>query len=94
MYSNILGVSTGNAFKICNKINLGKDEDKIELELFFQCFLQIVREAIMICDVDDLQKLSTMIRVTCEAVDDLHVKSTNKKTVFDIWVLDIRRLRE
>lgn len=94
VYSNILGVSTGNAFKICNKINLGKDEDKIDLELFFQCFLQIVREAIMICDIDDLQKLSTMIRVTCEAVDDLHIKSTNKKTVFDIWVLDIRRLRE
>ena len=94
VYSNILGVSTGNAFKICNKINLGKDEDKIDLELFFQCFLQIVREAIMICDINDLQKLSTMIRVTCEAVDDLHIKSTNKKTVFDIWVLDIRRLRE
>ena len=94
VYSNILGVSTGNAFKICNKINLGKDEDKIELELFFQCFLQIVREAIMICDVDDLEKLSKMIRVTCEAIDDLHIKAANKKTVFDIWVLDIRRLRE
>ena len=48
----------------------------------------------MICDIDDLEKLSKMIKFTCEAVDDLHIKSTNKKTVFDIWVLDIRRLRE
>lgn len=81
--SNILIVSTGNSYKICNEIAF-KDTDKgVNLQLFWECFLHLsIRE-----------NEYEFVPITTKAINSIQNKSFNKRLIFDIWVLDIRRLR-
>ena len=88
VYNNILKVSTGNAFKICNPIGF-KENDGYPVELFLELFKQVV--------IDEQQHSSyvdhKMIEYTSLALRDLRIRGANKPMVFDIWVLNIRTLR-
>ena len=88
VYNNILRVSTGNAFKICNPIGF-KEDDGYPVELFLELYKQVV--------IDE-QKHSSyvdhkMIEYTSLALRDLRIRGANKPLLFDIWVLNIRTLR-
>lgn len=83
VFDNILLVTTGNSYKICNEISF-KDGDKgVDLQLFWECFLYL----------SILEKQYPFVPITTTAINCIQNKSFNKKLVFDIWVLDIRRLR-
>ena len=88
VYNNILKVSTGNAFKICNPIGF-KEDDGYPVELFLELFKQVVM---------DEQKHSSyvdhkMIEYTSLALRDLRIRGANKPLIFDIFILNIRSLR-
>lgn len=88
VYNNILKVSTGNAFKICNPIGF-KENDGYPVELFLELFKQVV--------IDEQKHNSyvdyKMIEYTSSALWDLRIRGANKPLIFDIWVLNIRTLR-
>ena len=88
VYNNILRVSTGNAFKICNPIGF-KEDDGYPVELFLELFKQVV--------IDEQQHSSyvdhKMIEYTSLALRVLRIRGANKPLIFDIWVLNIRTLR-
>ena len=86
VYDNILKVSTGNAFKICNKIDFKGDKGYPVIE-FLQVFTQVILE-------HELTVVSSkMIEFTAQALRDMQIRGANKALIFDIWVLNIRSLR-
>ncbi|MGM9544208.1 MAG: hypothetical protein ACI3T9_04430 [Romboutsia timonensis] len=89
VYNNILKVSTGNAFKISGNIAFKPDDKGIPVELFFNIFLEVLRTHIK----DNVELLNGMIKYTVQARRDIGRKGSNKKLIFDIWVLNIRTLR-
>ena len=89
VYKNILRVSTGNSFKICNKLAF-KDKDKgYPVELFLELFKQVVINKREFDGCIDHK----MIEYTSIALKDMRIRGANKQLVFDIWVLNIRTLR-
>lgn len=90
VYDNILNVTTGNAFKICNKIAFKDADEGIPVTLFLDMFQEILRSKIL---VDDIGLINSMLRFTAMARYDIVRKGANKILVFDVWVLNIRTLR-
>lgn len=86
---NILKVSTGNAFKIINKISVKDGTDGYPVILFLELFRKLVAE-----DRDlDTWVAARMVDFTTAALMDMRIKGANKSLIFDIWVLNIRTLR-
>lgn len=83
VFDNILKVSTGNSFKICNNISFKDGDSGVDMKLFLECFLQI-------CINDKEWRL---VSPTVDALQKLTYRGLNKKLIFDVWVLDIRRFR-
>ena len=88
VYNNILKVSTGNAFKICNPIGF-KENDGYPVELFLELFKQVVIDQQTHSSYVDHK----MIEYTSLALRDLHIRGANKQLIFDIFILNIRTLR-
>lgn len=87
VYNNILKVSTGNAFKICNEIAF-KDTKGYPVLMFLEVFRQVVSMS-----AGDVFVKHKMIEFTSLALRDMRVRGANKSLIFDIWVLNIRSLR-
>lgn len=83
VFDNILNVTTGNSFKIGNNIAFKVDEPGIDLELFLQCYKHI---ALKYGEVE-------MVQPTLIALNKIVRRGVIKKLIFDVWVLDIRKLR-
>lgn len=95
VYDNILQVTTGNAFKICNRIGFKDEENMIPVDLFLRIYLNLIRTKILENYTERTGKyvLYKQIDYTLTALKDISRKGANKKIIFDIWVLNIRRLR-
>lgn len=95
VYDNILQVTTGNAFKICNRIGFKDEENMIPVDLFLRIYLNLIRTKILENYNERTGKyvLYKQIDYTLTALKDISRKGANKKIIFDIWVLNIRRLR-
>lgn len=90
IYDNILEVSTSNAFKIPNSIKFKDTDDGYPLPLILKTFQYRCLAEVTIAS--DLKILQMMI-VTQIALNNLKLRGLSKKALFDIWLLDIRRLR-
>ena len=95
VYDNVLKVSTGNAFKIGNKIGFKGEEDLIPIDVFFLIYLEVLRSRIIeSCNRPNGKNiLSKQIQFTTKALKDITRKGSNKKLIFDVWTLNIRTLR-
>lgn len=88
---NIAVVSGSNSFNIAKEINLGNDDSKFDLALFWKIFLMILaNRMIATTDVDEKLELCTAIEITSDALYALRISSLNKTMLFDTWILDIR----
>ena len=87
--TNILKVSTGNAFNIPNKITFQEEEDKIDVEIFLKVFLRVCKRHLK----DNVEVISKFILYTTQALNSLQQKGVIKPLIFDIWILNIRKLR-
>lgn len=88
--TNILKVSTGNAFNIPNKITFQEAEDKIDVEVFLKIFLRLSKRHLK----DNVPVISKFILYTTQALNALQQKGVIKSLIFDLWILNIRTLRE
>ena len=87
-FDNIAVVSGANSFKIASKINLTDDESKYDLKLFWRAFTALcLRNADESIDKKSLQGAS----ITTKYYADLQIRGINKASLFDIWILDIRK---
>lgn len=86
---NILKVSTGNAFKIINKISVKDGAEGYPVILFLELFRKLVAEDSEL----DSWVAARMVDFTTAALMDMRIKGANKSLIFDIWVLNIRTLR-
>lgn len=87
VFNNIMKVTTGNAFKIKNRINFTGKGDGFPLDMFFNMMLFICRQ-----HIDDPKALY-IIECTIKALNAIKVNGANKEMAFDIWVLDCRLRR-
>lgn len=98
VYDNILEVSTGNSFKIPNKFKFKEDDTGYPVSIFLKMFQRLcinlidprINEGL---DYDYISNVVAMITATSEALNSLRIRGVNKKSVIDIWILNIRRLR-
>ena len=83
---NIDKVSGSNSFKIGQRLDLGTDENKYDLALFWKAFrVECVRRL----DKHPF-KYGHGVSITCKYLDDLRLAGINKQMCFDNWLLDIR----
>lgn len=92
VYNNILRVSTGNAFKICDKIDFkGPGGNNLyPIDIFYRVFLYMCHIKLR---TEPPYAISYIIKSTTRAINSLRKKGVNKNLVFDIWVLDCRLIR-
>ena len=83
--SNVATVNGANVFKIADKIALKDEEDKYDLKLFWKAFVSV---CIKRKTVDDCRA----VEVTSKALSKLGIKGVNKQQLFDMWLLDIRKV--
>jgi hypothetical protein len=85
---NIAVVSGSNSFKIAQKIKLKEtDTDKYDLKLFLKAFMSI-------CSVrlrTDPIRYANGIKVTSKYLQELRITGINKASLFDMFILDIRK---
>lgn len=100
VYANILEVSTGNSFKIADKLSFKKDDEGYSVELFLKVFQKISCDEIRPVelnatqlDEDEILRTVNIMRATNEALRELSIRGVNKRAVFDMWVLNVRRYR-
>ena len=98
VFDNILEVSTGNSFKIPNQFKFKEDDKGYPVQIFLKIFERVCISAIdprQFPDVtlEQIETIAEMIRITNKALNELNTRGINKKSVIDLWILDIRRLR-
>lgn len=100
VYVNILEVSTGNSFKIADKLKFKSDDEGYSVELFLKVFQKISCDEIRPVDNNatkinqsEILRTVNIMRATNEALRELGIRGVNKKAVFDMWVLNVRRYR-
>lgn len=84
---NVEKVSGANSFKIGNRLNLGADEKKYDISLFFKAFRA---ECLSRIEKDPMKYLRA-INVTNKYLGELRIAGINKQMLFDAWLLDIRK---
>ncbi len=101
VYLNILEVSTGNSFKIPNKLKFKKDDDGYSCELFLKVFQKISADDLKSRQFDETYEMTRdellrdvhIMRCTNNALKQMSVRGANKKAIMDIWILNVRRFR-
>lgn len=80
-------VSGANSFKIGSRLNLGTDEKKYDLGLFWKAFRA---ECLAHIDSDPLKYIAG-INITSDHMSELRVAGVNLQMAFDNWLLDLRK---
>jgi len=83
---NIAEVEPANAFKSSNKLSLG-NESGYDLSLFFKTFIKICMDKI----TNDCVKYSKGILVTERSLRNSERSGVNRKQLYDMWTLEIRK---
>lgn len=87
VYNNIMRVTTGNAFKIKNKLDFTDKGEGFPIDMFFNILLFVCRQ-----HIED-EQAKYMIRCTLNALSMSKGNGANKEMAFDIWTLDCRLRR-
>lgn len=85
--SNINKVSDANAFKISSKLALKDDAEGYDLRLFLKAFLTLCARSL----TDDIIQYGAGIRITSKYLQEMRITGINKQSLFDMWILDIRK---
>ena len=85
--SNINQVSGANAFKIASRLSLKEDSEGYDLRLFLKAFLTVCARRL----TDDIIQYGSGIRITSKYLQELRITGVNKQSLFDMWILDIRK---
>ena len=84
----IAEVSGANCFKIANKIKLSdKDAAGYDLRLFFKAFMTECSNRLL----EDTIRYASAIKITSKYLQDLNINGVSKSSLFDMWILDIRK---
>ena len=86
VFNNIEKVSDANAFKSAKRLALKKDSDGLPLDLFWKMFRLLCLQHIK----DDYSKYIDGLLYTNKYLNKLSVRSINKASLFDMWLLEIR----
>ena len=85
---NIAVVSGSNSFKIAQKIKFKEtDADKYDLKLFLKAFMSICSSRLR----TDPIRYANGIKVASQYLQELRVTGINKASLFDMFILDIRK---
>jgi len=84
---NIEKVSGANSFKIGSRINLGSDDKKYDLSLFWKAFRS---ECLKRMPTDPLKYVKG-INITSKYLGERRIVGLNAQMAFDNWLLDIRK---
>ena len=87
VYNNIMRVTTGNAFKIKNKLDFTGKSEGFPIDMFFNILLFVCRQ-----HIED-EQAKYIIRCSLNALSMSKGNGSNKEMAFDIWVLDCRLRR-
>ena len=87
VFRNIDKVSGSNSFKIGSRLDLGTDEKKYDLALFWKAFIAVCIEAL----ASNPFKYICGVTITSRYKDELRLAGINKQMCFDNWLLDIRK---
>ena len=93
---NIADVSTANALKILDSIDIkGNDENKYDMVLFLRAFKAVcgkeMRKAVAQNDVEGQMYFSAGIKVVSNTLSKMSITGINKGALFDMFILDIRK---
>lgn len=83
---NIGVVSGANALKIAQQLNLGDEQDKYDLQLFWKAFMTKCLNSMSA----DPFKFSAGVRITSKYYQELRITGLNKQMCFDNWLLELR----
>ena len=85
---NIAVVSGSNSFKIAQKIKMKETEtDKYDLKLFLKAFMTICSSRLR----TDPIRYANGIKVASKYLQELRITGINKTSLFDMFILDIRK---
>lgn len=84
---NIDKVSGSNSFKIGSRLDLGTDEKKYDLALFWKAFIVVCFDSL----ASNPFKYISGVTITSRYKDELRLAGINKQMCFDNWLLDIRK---
>ena len=96
--NNVAEVSISNAMKIADSIAFSDtDENKFDLALFWKAVIHYycneLTEKIKDISVEELRAKARIVMSTKECVNMITTsKNINKRNVFDIWILDVRKI--
>lgn len=87
---NIADVESANAFKSGTKLALKDEPDKYDLYLFWNTFLNLCTKRLSRLPT---KEYTDYIKVTCKYINRVSSLGVNKQQLYDMWVLDIRRIK-
>lgn len=86
VFNNVHMVSGSNAFKIGSSLNLGDDDTKYPLDLFFRAFIRKCLAKF----TDNVEMYHYGIKTTSKYLRELRYSTLNKTMLFDNWLLELR----
>ena len=87
---NIAEVSIANALKIADRVALGNEPDKYDLNLFFEAFKVVCVERMHGERQADRRRHYNWLEITSRYQRDMLRNGVNLKMLFDMWILEIR----
>lgn len=96
VYNNIYKVQSANSFKIAEKIDLKDTGEDYDLELFWVMYMNIGIGELFNYAIDNSWDetsdiIGNCISITSKYKNKLKITGINKQSLFDLWVLDIRK---
>ena len=96
VYNNIYKVQSANSFKIAEKIDLKDIGEGYDLELFWIMYMNIGIGELFNYAIDNSWDetsdiIDKCISITSKYKNKLKITGINKQSLFDLWVLDIRK---
>ena len=91
---NIAEVSIANALKITDRVALGGEPDKYDLNLFFEAFKVVCVERMRGERQADRRRHYNWLEITSRYQRDLLRSGVNVKMLFDMWILEIRNFSD
>ena len=85
---NIATVSGANVFKIANSLSFKDGEDGFNFELFMKAFRIICTNRLM----ENRAYYMLGVHLATKCMSQLQITGINKKALFDIFILDIRKV--
>ena len=88
---NVNNVTTANALKLLNELDLKADGKGYDTVLFLNLFMKLcMKRAVINFDYRESLQYVNMIQPTSEALTKLHTKAPNRNMILTNWIFDVR----